>query len=493
MTARRLIPTLRTGSLVLTLMVSAYTASLFADEATPPAIENKTASATEAKQPAKAQGILPLNELRIFTEVMHRIKTSYVEDIDDKTLLDNAIKGMMGGLDPHSSYLKPSEFTNLEESTSGEFGGLGIEVSLEDGLIRVIAPIDETPAQRAGVEAGDLIIKLDNKPVKGMPLKKAIEMMRGNPGEPINLTIIRESSNQPLNLTVVRDIIKVLSVRQHFLEPGYGYIRLSRFQVDSGKEVLDAIDTLKKEQDSQPIQGLVLDLRNNPGGVLQAAVEVTDAFLSNGLIVDTKGRIDNVNMSYSATSENISGDIPLVVLINSGSASASEIVAGALQDHHRAVVLGTPSFGKGSVQTVLPLSTNEEYGLKLTTALYYTPNGRSIQAEGIKPDIHVDLAKVTHTRTNNYRESDLQGHLENSNGNDKKTKGHKGQKGKKVQKGQKVDAKAAKPLDETDYQLSQALNILKGIRISQKSNSTGTLLVAPATQQSAEATTIQKF
>lgn len=478
MTARRLMPALRTGSLVLALMVSAHSANLLADEPAPPAQDTAPAATVETEQPQATKGKLPLDELRIFTEVMHRIKTAYVEDIDDKTLLDHAIKGMLEGLDPHSTYLEPSDFKNLEESTSGEFGGLGIEVSLEDGLIRVVTPIDDTPAERAGVEAGDLIIKLDDKAVKGMSLKDAIELMRGKPGEAIKLTIIREGGNKPMELTVVRDIIKVLSVRQRVLEPGYGYIRLSQFQMDSGKEVLKAIDKLKDEQGDKPLKGLVLDLRNNPGGVLQAAVEVADAFLSDGLIVYTKGRMGNTDMSYSANPDDPSNGIPLVVLINSGSASASEIVAGALQDHHRAVLLGTRSFGKGSVQTVLPLSTDEERGLKLTTALYYTPNGRSIQAEGIKPDIQVDLAQVTHNRTENsgYREADLQGHLENGNG----------KKGKPA-KGKKADAKSEKPLDERDYQLSQALNILKGMHISRlKADQSDATLITPSAQASAD-------
>lgn len=452
MTTRRLMPALRTGSLLFALICNTHAAPPIADEAAPSVIENDIAPETE--QSIKTKGTLPLEELRIFTEIMHRIKLSYVEDIDDKTLLDNAIKGMIEGLDPHSAYLEPSDFTNLEASSLGEFGGLGIEVSLEDGVIKVITPIDETPAQRAGIEAGDLIIKLDGKAVRGMLLKNAVEMMRGAPGEPIDLTIAREGNSKPITLTVIRDIIKVVSVRQRLLESGYGYIRLSRFQVHSGSEVLNAIDTLKKELGDKPLQGLVLDLRNNPGGVLQAAVDVTDTFLSDGLIVYTKGRGGEADISYSAKPNDYSNGTPLVVLINSGSASASEIVAGALQDHHRAVLLGTRSFGKGSVQTVLPLTTDDTRGLKLTTALYYTPNGRSIQAEGIMPDIRVDLAKVTHVYTNdndNYREADLQGHLENNN--NQKTKNNEDQK--------------TKPLDETDYQLSQALNILKGLYINQ--------------------------
>lgn len=457
MMARRLISVLRTGILVLALVVGAHSANLLPNEPAPPARDTAPAVTSETNQPQETRGRLPLEELRVFTEVMHRIKTTYVEEIDDKTLLDYAIKGMVARLDPHSAYLEPDDFKHLEESTSGEFGGLGMEVTHEDGLIRVVTPIDDTPAERAGIEAGDLIIKLDGKSVRGMSLTDAVAQMRGEPGKAIKLTIIREGNDKPVELILVRDIIKVPSVRQRMLEPGYGYIRLSQFQVDSGKEVLNAIDQLKKEQNKQPLKGLVLDLRNNPGGVLHAAVEVVDAFLSDGLIVYTKGRMSDAGMSYSANQDDPSNGIPLVVLINSGSASASEIVAGALQDHHRAVLLGTRSFGKGSVQTVLPLSTDEKRGLKLTTALYYTPSGRSIQAEGIKPDIQVDMARVTRNSKENsdYREVDLQGHLENGNGRkDSQTAG------------KQVSAKSGKLLDERDYQLSQALNILKGMHIA---------------------------
>ncbi len=406
--------------------------------------------------PTIQKGKLPLEELRTFTEVMQRIKTAYVEDIDDKTLLDNAIQGMLSGLDPHSAYLKPEDFKELEESTTGEFGGLGIEVGMEDGFIKVVSPIDDTPASKAGVQAGDLIIKLNDVTVKGMTLMQSVEKMRGKVGEPIKLTIVREGQNKPLEISLDRAVIKVQSVRAKTLEDGYGYIRISQFQANTGKELVDDLNKLKSEQ-KDGLKGLVLDLRNNPGGVLQAAVGVVDAFIKKGLIVYTEGRIPNSELRFNATSEDPSEGVPVVVLINGGSASASEIVAGALQDHKRAVLLGTQSFGKGSVQTVLPLSVDSAKGLKLTTALYYTPNGRSIQAEGIKPDIVLPRAKVTPLETPaQYKEADLQGHLSNGNKDGEKSA---------AAKANEASDNIAKALKD-DYQLNQALNVLKGMHIT---------------------------
>lgn len=399
-------------------------------------------------------GRLPLDELRAFTEIMQRIKSAYVEEVDDKTLLDNAIQGMLSGLDPHSAYLKPDDFKELEESTSGEFGGLGIEVGMEDGFIKVISPIDDTPASKAGIQAGDLIIKLDDSSVKGQTLMQSVEKMRGKAGTSIKLTIVREGQSKPLELTLNRAVIKVQSVKTKTLEEGYGYIRISQFQSDTDKELIDDLNALKKQQKDGKLKGVVLDLRNNPGGVLQSAVGVVDAFIKKGLIVYTEGRIPNSELRFNATSDDPSEGVPLAVLINEGSASASEIVAGALQDHKRAVVLGTESFGKGSVQTVLPLSVDSAKGLKLTTALYYTPNGRSIQAEGIKPDILLPRAKVTPIESpTQYKEADLQGHLGNGN--------------KSADKNEDVKDKAADVANllEADYQLSQALNVLKGMYI----------------------------
>ncbi|MEH6824269.1 MAG: S41 family peptidase [Motiliproteus sp.] len=398
---------------------------------------------TESKPP------LPLEELRTFAEVFERIKGAYVEPVEDSVLLENAIKGMLRGLDPHSSYLDPKAFEHLQVSTRGEFGGLGLEVGMENGLIRVVAPIDDTPAQRAGVQPGDLILKLDQTPVRGMDLAAAVRQMRGKPGTDIVLTIMREGEPKPLELTLTRAVIKVTSVKSRMIDGDMGYLRISQFQVHTGVDLNKAIESLKQQAS---LKGLVLDLRNNPGGVLNAAVDTSDAFLDEGLIVYTKGRQGQSELRYSASADNASGKLPLVVLINSGSASASEIVAGALQDHKRAVIMGTPSFGKGSVQTILPL-TNKR-ALKLTTARYFTPSGRSIQAEGIVPDIRVERSTLTKLESRKrVKEVDLVGHLDNVND---------------------IPVKAAatggRSLEDSDllgadYQLNEALNLLKALSI----------------------------
>ncbi|MHA6494990.1 S41 family peptidase [Pseudomonas borbori] len=407
------------------------------------------ADATPATAP---QAPLPLDELRTFAEVMDRIKSAYVEPISDKTLLENAIKGMLSNLDPHSAYLEPEAFLELQESTSGEFGGLGIEVGIEDGFIKVVSPIDDTPASAAGIQPGDLIVKIDGKPTKGMSMMESVEKMRGKAGSKITLSLVREGG-KPFDVELTRAVIRVKSVKSQMLEDGYGYVRITQFQVNSGEEVGKALAKLRKDN-GKKLRGLVLDLRNNPGGVLQAAVEVSDHFLKQGLIVYTEGRIANSELRFSADPTDASEGVPLVVLINGGSASASEIVAGALQDHKRGVVMGTDSFGKGSVQTVLPL--NNDRALKLTTALYFTPNGRSIQAQGIVPDIEVARAKLTREKDDaNIKEADLQGHLGNGNGGADKPSGSKAEQ-------------VARPQDD-DYQLSQALNLLKGLNITRGS------------------------
>lgn len=397
---------------------------------------------------------LPLSELRSLTEVFGRIKQDYVEAVSDKTLLDNAIRGMLSGLDPHSSYLDAEGYKELQVGTSGEFGGLGIEVGMEDGFVKVIAPIDDTPAKRAGIEAGDLIIKLDSQPVKGMTLHQAVKIMRGKVGTDIVLTVVRELAEKPLKITITRDIIKVRSVRHRILDGGFGYIRISQFQSHTGENLAQAIKKIRAETNDK-IKGIVLDLRNNPGGVLSAAVDVSDAFLDKGLIVYTQGRAADSELKFNATPRELIDGAPLVVLVNGGSASASEIVAGALQDHQRAVILGTQTFGKGSVQTILPLNNNT--ALKLTTARYYTPSGRSIQAEGITPDIVLERVKVTSLKgqqTTRIKEADLAGHLTNGKDKDKQKKGDK--------KEEKLS------LAQTDYQLYEALNILKGLHILKK-------------------------
>ncbi len=394
------------------------------------------------------EGKLPLDELRTFADVFNQIKQSYVEEVDDKTLLENAIRGMLAGLDPHSTYLDAKSFDELQVNTTGEFGGLGLEVGMENGFVKVISPLDDTPAQKAGIEAGDLIVKINGKPVKGMALNDAVEAMRGPRGSSIELTIVRENVPQPFDVKLKRDTVKVLSVRSRMLDPGYAYIRIAQFQANTGTEVRKAVEKLKK--DNKGLKGLVMDLRNNPGGVLQAAVDVADAFIKDGLIVYTEGRLPNSKSQFRAAPDDIGDGLPMVVLINGGSASASEIVAGALQDHKRAVIMGTVSFGKGSVQTVMPLS--ETSAIKLTTARYFTPNGRSIQAHGIEPDINVERARFEALpRGDNITEADLEGHLRNGDGKESNSK---------VRKEELQDK-----LLTSDNQLYEAVNLLKGLNI----------------------------
>lgn len=438
--------TFRPTSLALALALLIGSPALLASEKT---VEKVAAPAPISDDKAP----LPLEELRTFAEVMDRIKAAYVEPVDDKTLLENAIKGMLSNLDPHSAYLEPEAYAELQESTSGEFGGLGVEVGIEDGFIKIISPIDDTPASQAGIQPGDLIIKIDGQPTKGLSMTEAVDKMRGKAGSKILLTLVREGG-QPFDVELIRAVIKVKSVKSQLLEDHYGYLRISQFQVNSGEEVGKALAALKKQNDGKKLRGIVLDLRNNPGGVLQAAVEVTDHFLKKGLIVYTKGRIANSELRFSADPSDASEGVPLVVLINGGSASASEIVAGALQDHKRGVLMGTDSFGKGSVQTVLPL--NNDRALKITTALYFTPNGRSIQAQGIVPDIEVSRAKITREQDDeNFKEADLAGHLGNGNGGADKPSNGKG----------KAAGQAPRPQDD-DFQLSQALNLLKGLSVT---------------------------
>jgi carboxyl-terminal processing protease len=397
---------------------------------------------------------LPIEELRTFSDVFGRIKNDYVVDVDDKELIENAIRGMLSGLDPHSSYLDSEQFNELQVGTTGQFGGLGIEVGMEDGFVKVIAPIDDTPAQRAGIQAGDLVIRLDDTPVKGMSLNEAVKIMRGEPGSDIVLTIVREGVDQPIKITITRDIIKVKSVKSRMLEAGYGYLRISQFQSKSANNMIDAINDLKKEHGGR-LDGLVLDLRNNPGGVLNGAVAVSDAFLTKGMIVYTEGRIADSKLRFNATPDDILDGAPLVVLVNQGSASASEIVAGALQDQKRAIIMGAKTFGKGSVQTILPLSNDS--ALKLTTARYYTPSGRSIQAEGITPDIPLEPVRVSAVdkEIEPLKEANLSKHLTNGKSDDKDKSG-----------GDEANGEASKLLKD-DYMLYEALNLLKGLAILQ--------------------------
>lgn len=396
---------------------------------------------------------LPLEDLRKFTEAFSRIKDAYVEEVSDRKLLESAIKGMLSELDPHSTYLAPEEFEQLEESTTGEFGGLGIEVGMEDGFVKVIAPIDDTPAQRAGVQAGDLIIKLGDQPVKGMSLEDAVKVMRGKPGTTLTLTIMRDGESAPIEIEVERAIITVRSIKSRLIENGYGYVRITQFQAQTGADFIQALESLEEENKGD-LDGLIIDLRNNPGGVLQAAVEVADALLESGLIVYTEGRIQSSRLRFSAKAGDVMEGTPIVALINGGSASASEIVAGALQDHSRAVIMGTQSFGKGSVQTVIPM--DDTHAIKMTTARYYTPDGRSIQAKGIKPDIEVKPARLTEVDSQPFfTEADLSGHLESDQEESQEDQ-------------QEAENNSVSPV-ERDYQLNSALNLLKGISIVNRS------------------------
>lgn len=395
---------------------------------------------------------LPLDELRTFTEVFSKIKSDYVEDVADKKLLEDAIGGMLAGLDPHSTYLDPEGYKDVRIGTEGQFGGLGIEVTMENGFVKVVSPIEDTPAARAGLQPGDLIVRLDDQAVKGMSLSDAVKLMRGKPGSDITLTVVREGENTPLKITVTRAVIKIRSVKSRLLEPGYGYIRITQFQANTTKNMKTSLSKLEKENGGK-LKGVVLDLRNNPGGVLNAAVSVSDAFLKKGIIVYTEGRIADSKLTFEAQPDQVLEGAPLVVLVNGGSASASEIVAGALQDNGRAVIMGTKTFGKGSVQTIMPMSNGA--ALKLTTARYFTPSGRSIQATGIEPDIVTEQAKLTRNKSDQDRlkEANLARHLQSGEpaGSDKKKS--------------ETEQTSKSSTSTDDFQLREALNLLKGINI----------------------------
>jgi len=394
-----------------------------------------------------AKTSLPLNQLQAFSEVYLKIKQNYVQDVSDKELFDNAIKGMLEGLDPHSAFLNEKDFKDLKIGTKGEFGGLGIEITMEDGFVKVITPIDDTPAFKAGIKPGDLIIEIDSSSVQGLSLNQAVDLMRGKVGTPISLTIAREGETGPIEVNIIRDKIKVKSVKYEIIDDNYGYIRISSFQNKTGKNLKNAIQNLNVKSKNK-IKGYVIDMRNNPGGVLGSAVDVSDAFLKGKKkIVFTKGKTESAMYEFISNNTDLTEGKPIVVLINGGSASASEIVAGALQDHKRAIIMGTQSFGKGSVQTILPITSKT--AVKITTARYYTPNGRSIQAKGITPDIIVENLEISSTSNNKIlKESDLKGHLRNKS---------------KKKKGNKTKLKNEKL--KNDYQLSEAINLLKGLNI----------------------------
>lgn len=440
---------------------------------------------------------LPIEDLRTFAEVYNAVKQGYVEPVEDKKMIANAISGMLSNLDPHSSYLDAEAFKDLQVGTQGEFGGLGIEVGMEDGLVKVISPIEDTPAFRAGIKAGDLIFKLDDKAVKGMTLSEAVKIMRGKPRTQIRLSIFRKGHDKPIEVTLTREVIKVQSVKSKLVEPGHAWVRITQFQENTVPSLAQHLNDLSKPG---PLKGLILDLRNDPGGLLTGAIGVSAAFLpENVKVVSTDGRTPDAKQDYLArpadyvrqrgrAAEDILRklpaevkSVPMVVLVNGGSASASEIVAGALQDHKRAIIMGTQTFGKGSVQSVLPLPGNTT-AIKLTTARYYTPNGRSIQAKGITPDILVEDRPNggSTTPSHRLREVDLERHLSNDKEKEAPKETAKDAKPSTKQPGKSGKVKDGREEAEDelparieyaskdDYQFQQALNLLKGVQILQQ-------------------------
>jgi len=407
---------------------------------------------TAGTQPEHEEAVEDFSEtyrnLNLFGDVFERVRAQYVEEKDDEELIENAINGMLTSLDPHSSYLNKDSYEDMQVETKGEFGGLGIEVTMENGLVKVVSPIDDTPAAEAGILAGDLIVQIDGEPVMGLSLSEAVDKMRGKVGTDIHITVSREGIEGPLEFDITRDIIKIRSVRSE-AKGNVAYVRITTFNQHAEGGLKNAIKELKKEIGEDNLIGLVLDLRNNPGGLLDQAIGVSDVFLDEGEIVSTRGRHKRDTQRDNASGGDMLEGKPIVVLVNGGSASASEIVAGALQDHKRAIVLGTQTFGKGSVQTLIPLPGHG--AMRLTTARYYTPSGRSIQAKGIEPDIIVEPAKVEVVNVRRLRESDLRGALDNDNGDDKKGADAKGE-----------DGEEKEPID---YQLDRAIDLLNGLSL----------------------------
>ncbi len=428
-------------------------------------------------------------QLNLFGDVLERVRRDYVEPVEEKTLIENAINGMLSALDPHSSYMNPKTYKDMQVQTKGEFGGLGIEVTLENGVIKVVSPIDDTPASKAGIQSGDLIFALDGEPVQGLTLQEAVEKMRGKVGSPIKLSI-RRGTKDPFDVSLTRETIKVKSVKYRLEGGDIGYIRVTSFTEQSTSGVLDAVEKLKKEAGNK-LKGYILDLRNNPGGLLDQAIAMSDAFLEKGEIVSVKARKSEDVQRWNAKPGDVANGLPIVVLMNGGSASASEIVAGALQDHHRAIILGTRSFGKGSVQTIMQVTGGG--AIRLTTALYFTPSGRSIQKEGIKPDIEVEPAKIENIQARaGFREENLRRSITNPN---EKPTDAKPADAKPADKPADAKPEAAKPGDKkddkpaaattpapsgdpdeppkeavADYQLLRAADLIRGISLYSNRN-----------------------
>ena len=460
------LPSLQKMTLALfVVLFLSFGISAQAQEETRTAGDEKTASEDLSKT---------YEELNLFGDVFERVRAQYVDEVTDKDLVENALNGMLVALDPHSGYLNEKSFEDMQVQTKGEFGGLGIEVTMENGIVKVVSPIDDTPAFKAGVQAGDYITMIDNEPVLGLTLNDAVDMMRGKAGTAITLEIRREGNPDPINVKLVRDVIKITSVRSR-TEGNAGYIRITAFNQNTGPALEKAIADIKAEL-KQNLAGFILDLRNNPGGLLDQAIQISDLFLEKGEIVSTRGRNESDTKRDNATPGDLAGGLPIVVLINGGSASASEIVAGALQDHRRAIVLGTKSFGKGSVQTVMPIPGHG--AIRLTTARYYTPSGRSIQAKGIEPDITVEQAKIEEISERRLFESDLKGALDS-----KKDKKEQSEPEKTSDKKDTIsDAETQKKLSDVaaqDYQLLRAIDLLSGLSLYQGGKPAAVEIKAP--------------
>ena len=434
----------------LTLLALASTGVLADPPPAPPAATPEAAVA-QAATPTSAVQSVDIKDIRAFTAVYSLVKQAYVEPVDDHRMMQAAIRGLLSGLDPHSEYLGEEQIQNLTEDTTGSYNGLGIEVMQIDGTLRVIAPIDDTPAERAGIKAGDTIVRIDGKPVQSDDLDGAIGKLRGELGSSITLNVLHEKQSVPVDITLKREMIRVASARGRLLEPGYAYLRVSQFQAETGSQLRRRIERLIADNKA-PLRGAVLDLRSNPGGLLTSAVEISDQFLGDGVIVSTRGRLKEADMSFRATPGDVLAGAPLVVLIDNGTASAAEIVAGALKDNHRALLMGRRSFGKGSVQTVLPLDA--QHAVKLTTARYYTPSGISIQASGIQPDIalaDLALSQRESEPTPAFGERDLPNHLKGSEETDVAV----------------TPSVAGRDLEQ-DYALNEALNALKALALRGK-------------------------